>query len=138
NQIKEAAQIDDYISAELPDPIQDPIAYKVVTELMMHGPCGVANSSATFFDINGHTHYRRRQTEVYFMKGESRLDNCNVVPYNRMLCLAFRAHINVEYCGWSMLIKFLFKYILKGSDRILGKIDRQVGNPSSSTIEKHI
>ncbi|GKD76482.1 hypothetical protein Tco_1339103, partial [Tanacetum coccineum] len=25
NQIKEAAQIDDYISAELPDPIQDPI-----------------------------------------------------------------------------------------------------------------
>ncbi|GKA24577.1 DNA helicase [Tanacetum coccineum] len=46
NQIKEAAQIDDYISAELPDPIQDPVAYKVVTELMMHGPCGVANSSA--------------------------------------------------------------------------------------------
>ncbi|GKE33481.1 DNA helicase, partial [Tanacetum coccineum] len=157
NQIKEAAQIDDYISAELPDPIQDPVAYKVVTELMMHGPCGVANSSAvctekgvcnkgfpkmyndkTFFDINGHTHYRRRQTGVYFMKGESRLDNCNVVPYNRMLCLAFRAHINVEYCGWSMLIKYLFKYISKGPDRILGKIDRQVGNPSSSTIEKHI
>ncbi|GKB83788.1 DNA helicase, partial [Tanacetum coccineum] len=157
SQIKDATQIDNYISAELPDPIQDPVAYKVVTELMMHGPCGVANSSAvctekgvcnkgfpkmyndkTFFDINGHTHYRRRQTGVYFMKGESRLDNCNVVPYNRMLCLAFRAHINVEYCGWSMLIKYLFKYISKGPDRILGKIDRQVGNPSSSTIEKHI
>ncbi|GJR12826.1 hypothetical protein Tco_0795478 [Tanacetum coccineum] len=133
------------------------LAYKVVTELMMHGPCGVTNPSAvctekgfsnkgfskmyndkTFFDINGYTHYRRRQTKVYFMKGESRLDNCNVVPYNRMLCLAFRAHINVEYCGWSMLIKYLFKYISKGPDRILGKIDRQVGNPSSSTVEKHI
>ncbi|GJX83956.1 DNA helicase [Tanacetum coccineum] len=35
------------------------------------------------------------------MKGESKLDNCNVVPYNRALCLAFEAHINVEYCGWS-------------------------------------
>ncbi|GJU24125.1 DNA helicase [Tanacetum coccineum] len=157
NKIKEATQIDDYISAELPDPVEDPIAYKVVTELMMHEPCGVANPSAvctkkgicnkgfpkmyndkTFFDINGHTHYRRRQTEVHFMKGESRLDNCNVVPYNRMLCLAFHAHINVEYCGWSMLIKYLFKYISKGPDRILGKIDKHVGNPSSSTVEKHI
>ncbi|GJR12822.1 hypothetical protein Tco_0795474 [Tanacetum coccineum] len=157
NKIKDATQIDDYISAELPDLVEDPIAYKVVTELMMHGPCGVANPSAvctekwicnkgfpkmyndkTFFDINGHTHYRRRQTEFYFMKGESRLDNCNVVPYNRMLCLVFRARINVEYCGWSMLIKYLFKYISKGPDRILGKIDRQVGNPSSSMVEKHI
>ncbi|GJT92833.1 DNA helicase [Tanacetum coccineum] len=72
------------------------------------------------------------------MKGESRLYNCNVVPYNRMLCLAFCAHINVEYCGWSMLIKYLFKYILKGPDRILRKIDRHVGNTSSSTVEKHI
>ncbi|GJZ34010.1 DNA helicase [Tanacetum coccineum] len=135
----------DSFQQKLPDPIQDPVAYKVVTELMMHGPCGVANSSAvctekgvcnkgfskmyndkTFFDINGHTHYRRRQTGVYFMKSESMLDNCNVVPYNRMLCLAFRAHINVEYCGWSMLIKYLFKYISKGPDRILGKIDRQL------------
>ncbi|GKE26559.1 DNA helicase [Tanacetum coccineum] len=72
------------------------------------------------------------------MKGESRLDNCNVVRYNRMLCLAFRAHIIVEYCIWSMLIKYLFKYISKGPDRILGKIDRHVGNPSSSTVEKYI
>ncbi|GJU43618.1 DNA helicase [Tanacetum coccineum] len=59
---------------------------------------------------------------VHVMKGESRLDNCDVVPYNRALCLAFEAHINVEYCGWSMIIKYLFKYISKGPDRILAKI----------------
>ncbi|GKC03333.1 hypothetical protein Tco_0994943 [Tanacetum coccineum] len=29
--------------AEIPDPLKDPRGYKVVTYLMMHGPCGVAN-----------------------------------------------------------------------------------------------
>ncbi|GJS49151.1 DNA helicase [Tanacetum coccineum] len=157
SKIHDASQIDDYISAELPDPVEDPEGYKVVSKLMMHGPCGVANPSAsctekgicnkhfpkmyndkTFFDTNGHTHYRRRQTQVHVMKGESRLDNCNVVPYNRVLCLAFRAHINVEYCGWSMLIKYLFKYISKGPDRILGKIEKSVEDASTSTSERHI
>ncbi|GKA81789.1 DNA helicase [Tanacetum coccineum] len=157
SKIRNAVEIDEYISAEIPDPVEDPKGYKVVTELMMHGPCGVANSSTsctengvcnkyfpkkyndtTFFDVNGHTHYRRRQTEVHFMKGESRLDNCNVVPYNRMLCLAFHAHINVEYCGWSMLIKYLFKYISKGPDRIIAKVNRSIGDTSTSMGEKDI
>ncbi|GKA41917.1 DNA helicase [Tanacetum coccineum] len=157
SKIRNAVEIDEYISAEIPDPVEDPKGYKVVTELMMHGPCGVANSSAsctengvckknfskkynktTFFDVNGHTHYRRRQTEVYFMKGESRLDNCNMVPYNRMLCLAFHTHINVEYCGWSMLIKYLFKYISKGPDRIIAKVNRSIGDTFTSTGEKDI
>ncbi|GKD40429.1 DNA helicase [Tanacetum coccineum] len=157
SKIRNAVEIDEYISAEIPDPVEDPKGYKVVTELIMHGPCGVANSSTsctknrvcnkyfpkkyndtTFFDVNGHTHYRRRQTEVHFMKGESRLDNCNVVPYNRMLCLAFHAHINVEYCGWSMLIKYLFKYISKGPDRIIEKVNRSIGDTSTSMGEKDI
>ncbi|GJX61064.1 DNA helicase [Tanacetum coccineum] len=129
----------------------------MVTKLMMHGPCGAVNPGAactenkacnkhfpkkynekTFFNSNGHTHYRRRQTEVHIMKGESRLDNCNVVPYNRMLCLAFHAHINVENYGWSMLIKYLFKYISKGPDRILAKINRPIGDASTSMGKKHI
>ncbi|GKB57046.1 DNA helicase [Tanacetum coccineum] len=157
SKIQDASQIDDYISAELPDPVEDPEGYKIVSNLMMHRPCGVANPSAsctekgicnkhfpkmynhkTFFDTNGHTHYRRRQTQVHIMKGESRLDNCNVVSYNRILCLSFRAHINVEYCGWSMLIKYLFKYISKGPDRILGKIEKSVEYASTSTSERHI
>ncbi|GJV34368.1 DNA helicase [Tanacetum coccineum] len=120
NKITDASQIDEYISAELPDPVKDPRGYKVVSELMLHGPCGAANLSApctqngtcnkkfpkrfnanTFFDSNGHTQYRRRDTGTYFIKHESRLDNCNVMSYNRVSCLAFKAHINVEYCGWN-------------------------------------
>ncbi|GJV01309.1 DNA helicase [Tanacetum coccineum] len=43
NTLKDASQIDEHISAEIPDPVQDPRGYKLVTELMMHGPCGAAN-----------------------------------------------------------------------------------------------
>ncbi|GJW68035.1 DNA helicase, partial [Tanacetum coccineum] len=126
SKIQDASQIDKYISAELPDPMEDPKGYKVLSKLMMHGPCGVANPSAactekgicnkhfpkmyndrTFFDTNGHTHYRRRQTQVHVMRGESRLDNCNMVPYNR-------------------------------PDRILGKIKRSIEDASTSTGERHI
>nr|GEY82715.1 helitron helicase-like domain-containing protein [Tanacetum cinerariifolium] len=47
SKIRNAAQIDEYIFDEIPDPVEDPRGYKVVTELMMHGPCGVVNSSAS-------------------------------------------------------------------------------------------
>ncbi|GKA23608.1 DNA helicase [Tanacetum coccineum] len=47
SKIQDASQIDDYISAELPDPVEDPEGYKIVSKLMMHGPCGVANPSAS-------------------------------------------------------------------------------------------
>nr|GEY32122.1 DNA helicase [Tanacetum cinerariifolium] len=65
-------------------------------ELMMHGPCGAENLDAscmqngpcnkhfpkynekTYFDSNGHTQYRRRDTGIHVMKGEWKLDNYNV------------------------------------------------------------
>ncbi|GJU84393.1 DNA helicase [Tanacetum coccineum] len=43
NTLKDASQIDEYISAEIPDPMHDPRGHKLVTELMMHRPCGAAN-----------------------------------------------------------------------------------------------
>nr|GEW39340.1 DNA helicase [Tanacetum cinerariifolium] len=118
NTLKDAAKIDEYIFAEITDPVQDPKGYKLVTELMMHSPCGSANLDAscmknepcnkhfskqyneqTYFDSNSHTQYRRRDTGIHVMKGESRLENCNVVLYNRALCLAFEAHINDTMAG---------------------------------------
>jgi hypothetical protein len=41
--------------------------------------------------------------------------------------MAFYAHINVECCGWTMLIKYLFKYISKGTERIAANIARTNG-----------
>ncbi|GJZ88908.1 DNA helicase [Tanacetum coccineum] len=61
-----------------------------------------------------------------------RLDNSYVVPYNRDLLLAFEAHINVEYCGWSMLIKYIFKYISKGRDKIFARVSRPLGESANA------
>lgn len=56
-------------------------------------------------------------------KENIKLDNRFVVPYNKILCLKFHAHINVEVCSQSILIKYLFKYLTKGPDRIRAVIE---------------
>ena len=32
--------VDKFVSAEIPDKANDPELYRIVTELMIHGPCG--------------------------------------------------------------------------------------------------
>ncbi|GJZ76324.1 DNA helicase, partial [Tanacetum coccineum] len=48
SKIRMPEEVDRFISAELPDPAIDPDGYRVVSELMMHGPCGDANLKASF------------------------------------------------------------------------------------------
>ncbi|GJS17525.1 DNA helicase [Tanacetum coccineum] len=119
SRIRSAEDVYQFISAELPDPRIDSDGYNIVSKMMMHAPCRAANlkapcmkgdkcgknfpkkiNSKTFFNDNGHVHYQRRDTSISTTRNQFKLDNSYVVPYNRDLLLAFRAHINVEYCGW--------------------------------------
>ena len=102
----------------------------------MHGPCGAANTKSpcmvdnrcirkfpkkynnnTTVDEDGYPVYRRRDDGRFIQKGEVKLDNRYVVPYNRNLLVKYQAHINVEVCNRSLSIKYLFKYINKGDDQ---------------------
>ncbi|CAN1257712.1 hypothetical protein LINPERPRIM_LOCUS9677 [Linum perenne] len=130
------AKVDQIISAEIPDPAIDPVGYDAVTKFMLHGPCGMdrqnspcmeagrcskfypkSYASETTFDDNGYVTYRRRQTGTTAIKSGVILDNLSVVPYHRDLLVKYQAHMNVEICHKGQLIKYLFKYILKGPDR---------------------
>ncbi|XP_059311353.1 uncharacterized protein LOC132062896 [Lycium ferocissimum] len=126
--------IDTIIAAEIPDMEVDPDGYNAVKNYMMHGPCGELNpqcpcmkqgkctkhfpkkfNNQTTFDADGFPIYRRRNTGTQVKKNNALLDNRYVVPYNRNLIVKYDAHINVELCNYSRSVKYLFKYVNKGS-----------------------
>jgi hypothetical protein len=128
--------IDTWISAEIPNPNQDPLGYVLVAEHMIHRPCGNKNEKSpcmkkgkcskyypkefqdeTNFTDNGFTQYRRRDTNIYVRRDNHNLDNRWVVPHNLFLLKKFQAHINVEFVNKSKLLKYLCKYVNKGPDK---------------------
>ncbi|XP_020081827.1 uncharacterized protein LOC109705509 [Ananas comosus] len=87
----------------------------------------------TNIDENGFAIYRRRNNGRFVKKNNVNLDNRYIVPHNLPLIVKYQAHINVEWCNKSRLIKYLFKYINKGSDRTRAVIeDNNVCNEGSS------
>lgn len=133
--------IDKIISAEIPTGQDDKPLYDLVKTHMIHGPCGIANRSSpcmkdgkcskyfpkkfqpqTIVDQDGYPMYRRRETGNTVMKKQVQLDNRYVVPYNPYLLKKYQAHVNMEWCNQSTSIKYLFKYINKGYDRITAAV----------------
>ncbi|XP_074339091.1 uncharacterized protein LOC141677199 isoform X4 [Apium graveolens] len=135
--------IDSVISAEIPDKDADPVGYQAVSQFMMHGPCGAANPKcpcmsngqctkhypktfrdATTLDDDGYAVYRRRDLKITVECNGIHLDNRHVVPYHRGLLVKYQGHINVEYCNRSLSIKYLFKYIGKGPDTAIIRLEQ--------------
>lgn len=137
-------EIDKIISAEIPDPNVDQELFDIVTTNMIHGPCGTLNmmspcmdngkctkrfpkpcQSDTITNIDGYPSYRRRDVDNGGQSYELRLsngvrvdiDNRWVVPYSPLLCKTYKAHINVELCSSVKSIKYICKYVHKGSDK---------------------
>jgi len=62
-------------------------------------------------------HRRRNNGDTYIGQNGFVYDNRWVVPYNPYLTWRYQAHINVEVCASVQAIKYIHKYIYKGSDR---------------------
>ena len=110
---------------------------------MMHGPCGAARPNSpcmvdnnctkhfpkffvheTIIDDQGFPTYRRLEDSHFVVKNGVQLDNRYVVPYNIDFLVKYQSHLNVEWCNRSKAIKYLFKYINKGTDRVTA-VDRK-------------
>ncbi|KAK2417432.1 hypothetical protein QL285_039731 [Trifolium repens] len=143
------SDIDKIISAEIPNPQTEEELYNLVKKHMIHGPCGdiVPTNSRqktapcikngicskffpkkyveeTIVDKDGYPIYKRSANSHTVEKNGITMDNRYVVPYNRRLLLKYQAHINMEWCNQSTSIKYLFKYIHKGYDRITASVVR--------------
>lgn len=143
-----ADDIDKMVSAELPDPNEDPVLFDIVKNNMIHGPCGLHNPTSPCMQdrkctknypkpfvtesqtgADSYPLYRRRSpdqgghTATINSRGHQFVvDNSWVVPHNRFLCRAFDAHINVEICTSIKSIKYVCKYVHKGSDMAVYQI----------------
>ncbi|XP_050065101.1 uncharacterized protein LOC126554025 [Aphis gossypii] len=135
-------EVDAVISAEIPNVQVDPGLHEVVIKNMIHGPCGTLNQnspcmmdgkcskryprtliSETITGNEGYPLYRRRSTAdngkstiVKLNQQDIEIDNRWIVPYSPILSKTFKAHINVESCHSVKSIKYICKYVTKGSD----------------------
>lgn len=136
--------IDKFVSAEIPDPVTNPILFAVICKHNIHGPCGKINVNSPCMDKNdkgacfckknfpkdfqketsmteySYPTYQRRsileggRTLEKFVRGKIvQIDNSFVVPYNSFLSLKYDAHINVEFVGTVLAVKYLYKYLTK-------------------------
>ena len=109
-------QIDNIITAELPDPQEDPELFKIVKKHMIHGPCGLLNPLSpcmkdgkctkkyprqmfqeTQTGGDGYPLYRRRNpdvgghaTTIKIKNVDFNIDNKWIVPYSPILMKSFR------------------------------------------------
>ncbi|KAL2985527.1 hypothetical protein AAZX31_12G156900 [Glycine max] len=156
-------EIDQIISAEIPSQEDDPELYTLVQNHMVHGPCGILRPESpcmkegkcncfypkmfqpnTLLDADGYLVYRRRNTGHTITKNGIIIDNRYIVPYNLKLLRKYQAHINIEWCNQSTSIKYLFKYINKGYDRVTAVMvhdDNEIvphANTQNDEIKEHL
>ncbi|POS81943.1 hypothetical protein EPUL_005920, partial [Erysiphe pulchra] len=127
-------QIDELVCAQMPT--DDPELAAFVKTHLTHGPCGPDFPNApcmrdgkcskgfpkrwcerTVLAENSYPEYARPNNGVTWGSERFTFDNRWVVPFNPYLTKKYSAHINVEVAHGIQAIKYLAKYVYKGSDR---------------------
>ena len=148
SQLRTPAEIDSCISAQWPDPDNDPLLFDTIKSSMVHGPCGILNPSSpcmqdgrctkrypmafqqnTTTTDDGYPSYARPNDGRTFPVtvtgvGNVNVDNQWIVPYNPYITRKFHCHMNVESVATFCTIKYCFKYLHKGPDRATLEYER--------------
>ncbi|XP_027126648.2 uncharacterized protein [Coffea arabica] len=76
-------------------------------------------SEYTKYGKNSYPIYKRQDDgrKVYIREHE--LDNLWIVPYNPYLLAKYDGHINIEICSAIEAVKYIYKYIYKGHDKVI-------------------
>ncbi|XP_073138140.1 uncharacterized protein [Henckelia pumila] len=130
---------DSIVRAKIPSERDEPSLYEAVIHHMIHGPCGLINPHSpcmkdgkckknfpkpfvayTSRGNDSYPLYQRRESMRVVSNNNDQviIDNGWVVPYNPWLLLKYDCHINVEVCGGIKCVKYIYKYIHKGPDRV--------------------
>ena len=129
--------IDNIISAQIPDSEEKPDLYERVSKYMLHGPCGPGYPNSPCMengvcskgypkdfqeetklphDGHGYPIYARPKNEKFIEKDGFVYDNRWVVPYNEFILIKYDCHVNTEFIGSFTTIKYVYKYVHKGFD----------------------
>ncbi|KAE8208996.1 hypothetical protein CF327_g6964 [Tilletia walkeri] len=145
-ELQSPEQVDAVVSAGIPDPDTQPRLSKIVMRNMVHGPCQPHHpcqikkrrdaspgqcaayfprpyADKTFLDDDGYPTYRRRDDGRQYFKDTDHkkaypVTNQLIVPYSPYLSSRLEAHVNVEVCTSITAVKYLYKYVYKGPDRV--------------------
>jgi hypothetical protein len=143
DKLREPEDYDRVVRAEIPKVEFEPQLYEAVLKHMIHGPCGRLNQNSpcmkdgqckkrypkefveeTRQGNDSYPQYRRQFHEPVSLNRNIHVDNRWVVPYNPWLLLKYDCHINVEVCSSIKSIKYLYKYVYKGPDRVAMEVHR--------------
>lgn len=132
DRLLKTSDIGSVIRAYWPNPDSETVLFERVQKIMVHGPCRPGQclengkckqrypkhfQEATVMTEDGYPAYRRpADGRSYEVRGRM-ADNSWIVPYNPYLSGKYRCRINVECTVSFASLKYLHKYLLKGSDR---------------------
>ena len=132
DKIRNPKDVDDIVSAQIPDPVAHPLLYDSVTKHMVHGPCGPGHESApcmvdkacskqypkefqpeTLFGQSGYPEYARPDNGRSFTDRRGHLhDNRDIVPHNPYLTakyggFAFPFSIFLFQADWCLALQIV-------------------------------
>ncbi|GAA0159948.1 hypothetical protein LIER_38951 [Lithospermum erythrorhizon] len=91
-------------------------------------------SEYTTHETGNYPVYRRRNNGRTVKVRGHILDNRWAIPYNPSLLAEFNCHLNVEICCDIKAVKYLYKYIHKGHDKVMFRI----GSDNESSVVNEI